>query len=348
MLSGTASARELTLEEALQENKALKEELAALRAKKSKQAIREISHSKSATAPLALPTIKGEPVSSISLTWSGFYAGLNAGYNFGTNSNVYSQNWGTWIPNGTLAPIVSIAPISMNGVRGNTQSGFIGGAQFGYNYQMGSYLIGVETDIQGTSTRGSTRTGGFLNGGQLFAGTTDAGNVVYTKSETAIGTTVVQDGLDYLGTLRGRLGYLITPTILVYGTGGLAYGGAWANVSQTAVNKLTGNNIVPTASSFGPFFTRYDGGGQQNQLLAGWTAGGGAEWMFMPNWTLKGEALYWDLGRMSVQTSAYQTLSEPNIIAWGSTSVNYSGVQAKVGVNYHFNFANVAPVVAKF
>jgi outer membrane immunogenic protein len=38
--------------------------------------------------------------------------------------------------------------------------------------------------------------------------------------------------------------------------------------------------------------------------LSGWTAGGGLEWMFMQNWSLKAEALYWDLGRMNVETVA--------------------------------------------
>ena len=63
--------------------------------------------------------------------------------------------------------------------------------------------------------------------------------------------------LDYIGTVRGRAGRLSTPTLLVYGTAGFAYGGvsAWS----------------------------------QTNIRSGWTAGGGLEWMFAPNWSAKVE-----------------------------------------------------------
>ena len=44
--------------------------------------------------------------------------------------------------------------------------------------------------------------------------------------------TNMQAGLDWIGTVRGRVGYLVTPTILLFGTGGFAYGNTWANVSS--------------------------------------------------------------------------------------------------------------------
>lgn len=66
------------------------------------------------------------------------------------------------------------------------------------------------------------------------------------------------------------------------------------------------------------------------ELLTGWTAGAGAEWMFLPNWSLKGGALYGDLGRMNVNTVNYGISPFPtalnNTIGWGHTSVNYTGV----------------------
>lgn len=76
----------------------------------------------------------------------------------------------------------------------------------------------------------------------------------------------------------------------------------------------------------------------------------------MPNWSVKAEALYCDLGRFNVNTSALgSTINVPSGFAflgstnygWGRTSVQYSGVMARAGVNYHFNF-DAAPVVAKF
>ena len=144
--------------------------------------------------------------------------------------------------------------------------------------------------------------------------------------------------------MRGRIGYLWTPTLLVYGTGGFAYGGVYANVAQAAYEN------VSVAGTYAQTNT-WVGGGRQNQLLTGWTAGGGAEWMFMPNWSLKAEALYWDLGRMNVQTATFgvsgNATTVANTLGWGRSSVSYQGVQAKVGVNYHFNWG-AAPVVAAY
>ena len=268
--------------------------------------------------------------------WTGMYAGLNAGYNWGVNSSAYSQNWGA--PGGQIPGYTPNAPIAMDGVAPNTQSGFIGGAQFGYNYQMSNFVIGAEADISGTNTRGTGNTSGAVNDGPVAVTTPFSG----TASGTTVGRTTVQAGVDYIGTIRGRIGYLWSPTLLVYGTGGFAYGGAWANVGQLA---SSAGSVAQSSTYAVSGSTLWVGGGQQNQLLTGWTAGAGAEWMFMPNWSLKGEALYWDLGRMNVNTVSY--LSTGDTLGWGRTNVNYAGVMARAGVNYHFNFG-AAPVVAKF
>lgn len=295
-----------------------------------------------------LPSRKDPVVAPVAVPmWTGFYAGLNAGYNWGTNANAYSQNWGLPLSGlnvqGTAVGTegVPAAPIAMDGVAANTQSGFIGGAQFGYNYQMGSFLIGAETDIQGTNTRGSGRTSGAVadNTPVTLDGVPSS---EVTANGTTLGATAVQGGVDYLGTVRGRVGYLWSPALMVYGTGGFAYGGAWANVGQTAVSS---GQLLGPAGPIVAGSSMYVGGGRQNQLLTGWTAGAGAEWMFMPNWSLKGEALYWDLGRMNINTVSY--LSTGGGLAWGRTNVNYSGVMARAGINYHFNFS-AAPVVAKY
>ena len=62
-------------------------------------------------------------------TWTGFYAGLNAGYGWNVgDSRFYDPAFGT--------------------VRGRRSGGFVGGAQAGYNYQFGMFVAGVETDLQ--------------------------------------------------------------------------------------------------------------------------------------------------------------------------------------------------------
>lgn len=73
-------------------------------------------------------------------------------------------------------------------------TGVVGGFQVGYNKQYGNIVIGVESDIDLTSIKGTT--GGI---------TTE---------------------LPWFGTTRGRAGILVTPSVLLYGTGGVAYGHA--------------------------------------------------------------------------------------------------------------------------
>jgi outer membrane immunogenic protein len=231
----------------------------------------------------------------------------------------------------------------------NTQSGFIGGGQIGYNYQYGSSVVlGLEADIQGADIRGTT-TGSGASQAILrtpFDSNTNAGTIT-----SGISAVAVQGGVDWLGTVRGRLGYLVTPTLLLYGSGGLAYGNAWANVEQTSIEHHFATADLSLYPGYHNETSTWLGGGRQSQILTGWTAGGGIEWMFMQNWSLKAEALYWDLGRMNVETVAYGVTGKPsefsNNIGWGRTSVSYSGVQAKAGVNYHFNWGS-APVVASY
>ncbi len=306
-----------------------------------------------------LPSRKAPVAAPPPPLWTGFYAGLNAGYNFGTNANAYATNWGgNWIQTqdrmmetSPRATLPGVAALATSASASNTQSGFIGGGQVGYNYQYGSNIvIGVEADIQGTGIRGTGYGGGAaaVQGPNLAVSVGD----IDRFSSNAVGQSAIQGGVDWLGTVRGRIGYLWTPTLLVYGTGGLAYGNAYANVAQSAVE-----NVTRTQDIGGWFSNSYVqtntwlGGGRQSQILTGWTAGGGAEWLFAPNWSVKAEALYWDLGRMNVQTSLYGVSGNANNFAnnigWGRASVNYSGVMARAGVNYHFNWG-AAPVVASY
>jgi outer membrane immunogenic protein len=73
--------------------------------------------------------------------------------------------------------------------------------------------------------------------------------------------------LDNLGTVRQRLGYLFTPTFLLYGTGGLAYGGAKTGAALTLNNDcvatpIPGTCIWPSASTAGSY----------SSTRAGWTS----------------------------------------------------------------------------
>jgi outer membrane immunogenic protein len=327
--------------------------------------------------------------------WTGFYAGLNAGYGFGTNDNtqnasialapynIYGYGGYPYLGNGPYPAMQSEgsglaglgAGLALSGYGPMTQSGFIGGGQVGYNYQWGpSFVIGLEADIQGTGIRGTSYGVGIgADSGTYFSnGNYDAksnGNYDRRFESTATGATRVNAGVDWMGTVRGRLGYLFTPTMLVYATGGLTYGGVYANVTQYAnasTNYFRGNY----PDDFGVNHT-FIGGGNKSQTLVGWNVGGGIEWMFMPNWSLKAEGLYWNMGNMNVPTAAFAAapvsignrgglmsvqdigggappFATDGVTTYGATRVNYQGVIARAGVNYHFNWFAPAPVVAKY
>jgi outer membrane immunogenic protein len=83
------------------------------------------------TRPTPLsPAIVAVPV----FTWTGFYVGVNAGYGWSSNDN-----------NGTVYnPATGLL---LNG-SGSGNGRFVGGGQIGYNYQIGAFVIGAETDIQ--------------------------------------------------------------------------------------------------------------------------------------------------------------------------------------------------------
>jgi outer membrane immunogenic protein len=157
-------------------------------------------------------------------SWSGFYAGLDAGL-------VNSQNGLNAAATPTLdaglgvVPGVSegLAALSSGSIAAGSHNGFIGGGQVGYNWQLGSFVAGIETDIQGISQSGGAR-----------AVTTTAVVVGVPVASTQTATMSTKD----LGTVRARLGFLLTPTWLVNASGGLAYGGADASTTlvQSAPN----------------------------------------------------------------------------------------------------------------
>jgi outer membrane immunogenic protein len=265
--------------------------------------------------------------------WTGFYLGINAG---GTWSNSNAVNTTAFpgpcdpavfgclsVPNFSVTS-AALANFSVSRNRG----AFIGGGQVGYNYQFGpSWVAGVEADIQGIagSTGNTTFTSALAN--PNFPG--------FPILETAS----VSRRVDWLGTVRGRLGWLATPTFLIYGIGGLAYGGVTAD---TAITQAVANSLVlPPYFSFGSL----------NNTRVGWTAGGGVEWMFLPNWSLKAEYLYYDLGSVSYNLSPLVDISTVTgtalSTAFPRSSTRFNGNIVRAGLNYHFNWAP-APVVSKY
>jgi outer membrane immunogenic protein len=163
--------------------------------------------------------------------------------------------------------------------------GLIGG-EVGCNYQVAStWVLGLEGDLSWVTKKGSANdippfNVGFISG---------------TKEK-------------WLGTGRARVGYLVTPQFLLYGTGGFAVASVEADVTPPGFATFTESN------------TRW-----------GWTAGAGGEYAFTSNWSVKVEYLF-----VQLQNASY--FSAPpigtGILPRGNVSLNNNIVRA--GLNYKF------------
>ncbi len=247
-----------------------------------------------------LPT-KKEPVAPVYVpppfTWTGFYIGVNAGGIWGTgNTTTTFYNAGF--------PVLSNANY---GALGTGASGFIGGGQAGYNFQSGAAVFGIETDFDGTSMSKSKS-----NIGSTFSYLAGGPSDYFTTNASA--------RMNWLGTTRARVGFVATPDnrLMLYGTGGLAYGGGSAHAS-----------IYDADYGWG-------WAASKSNTRVGWTIGAGAEYAITNNVTLKGEYLYYNLGSTNeagVATGAALTAFPTSYLA---SKVTYEGSIFRAGVNYKF------------
>ena len=128
--------------------------------------------------------------------------------------------------------------------------------------------------------------------------------------------------LDWLGSTRGRVGYAFFPDnrLLVYGTGGIAYGGA-----SSHLDVVDAGHGVDFSS----------GGGSSSRV--GWTIGGGVEYAFTNNWILGAEYLYYDLGNRHlniVQNAAASDFLGATVFS--QTKISFSGSVARARISYKF------------
>jgi outer membrane immunogenic protein len=130
-------------------------------------------------------------------TWTGFYVGGNLGWGWRDDDNETVVLTGPGIPAGLVG--------TLNFDNGN-DGNFTGGGQIGYNYQIGSFVIGAEADIQGIDTND--------NEAVFFPGPGFAGGE-FVPGE-------FEEGADWWGSVRLRAGVAFD-RFLVYATGGLAY-----------------------------------------------------------------------------------------------------------------------------
>jgi outer membrane immunogenic protein len=175
----------------------------------------------------------------------------------------------------------------------NHADSMFGGFQGGYNYQISRFVVGVEGDVSATD----------------LVGTDPCPNRFFTCSHN----------MEWLASLRGRVGMLATDQALFYVTGGAGFSDIHHSASPPGV--------APFAFS-----------GNFSDTRIGPTLGGGLEYAFTTNWSVKFEYLhYW----FDSSTAPPGTLSGAN-----STKLTNYVDTAQIGLNYKFSIGG--PVVAKY
>jgi outer membrane immunogenic protein len=222
-------------------------------------------------------------------TWTGFYFGGDVGGAFSSDSAAWS---------------VRGASVSATGDTGG--SAFAGGLFAGYNFQIApTWVVGIEGDWTG------------MRAGGAFNQPWNAGGVVP-------GTlTSMSSEVEWAASIRGRLGYLIWPNLLVYGTGG----GAWGKIQygDGAFAPLVG----------GPPAAAYSAGAAFITTSGGWVAGGGLEWAPFAGFglLLRLEYLYYDFSSaQNVVAGGTGPGAPASVFTWTPTTVNV----ARFGMSYKF------------
>lgn len=247
----------------------------------------------SSSAPAAEMAVKAPPPSQAPVySWTGFYGGLHggAGWSAHGDGTVTQQDL-----TGVIPPSVLTAPF--------TALGF-GGVQVGYNWQLPDrWIVGLETDIS-ASTHSETN-----------------GQLVVPGLGGGVNNINVVRGFDWFGTMRARAGYLYSPAMLVYATGGVAYGHMRNDLNQSFVFFPAGvpnQNFAANAASTG----------------AGWTVGGGIELAIDRKWSMKLEYQY---------LAFNDSLTTVNVVTGAKVNAAYFGQlpdssahTVQVGLNYHF------------
>lgn len=240
-----------------------------------------------------LPSRYSAPLMPVAplFTWTGFYVGVHGGYSFAGDNNV--RVGGT--PYIASYQAVGAVPASLK----TSNDGFVGGGQIGYNYQIGTMVYGLEADVSFSDAKGAE------------------------SSVNPFAATNVRQDLRTFGTVRGRLGYTPAERILLYVTGGVAFGDVkYAGGVTTAPTALAA--VVAPGRVFA---------GSKTDTQMGWTVGGGLEYALTNSWTVKTEYLYYNLGKKSI--------SAPQLSPVGSAEnagfrFETKGHIVRAGLNYKF------------
>src|SRR5260221_4584415 len=268
-------------------------------------------------AAIALPLILKDPKSPAygapivtAWSWAGPYVGVNAGYSAGKSKTdtVFSDaSAGT--------------PLFAAG-SSDSLNGIIAGFQGGYNWMASSWLVaGIEADVQ-LSTQNTTPT--YICPGAI------CNQAIGDAAAVAASFDPAQE-LDWVGTLRGRLGATVQPATMTHLTGGLAVAEIKSAGTVLGFSPGVDDHGNPIVTPIGLRF--YD-----HKTKAGWSSGPGIATHLSGNLTGKVEYLYLDFG--SVSTAGTNLLNVTPIAV--NLESRVSDHIVRVGLNYRFDpFATV-------
>lgn len=259
-----------------------------------------------ATSIIAATAIAGVAAAQDANTWTGFYAGVYLG--------------GAWQTGCASVDISSPAGDASQTVASSCPhpAHFIGGGQFGYNYQFANshVVLGLEAGIGGGTTANESYTLTTAGNATIPAGT-------YTLSGAHTPGAI--------GEIRARLGYDFGGKALVYFTGG----GVFATSTGTPTLSYTDGLIPPNTATFSP--------SGNTSTRTGWGLGGGLEYKLTPNWSVKGEDIFFNTGNASPPTVCADTVNGTvcHEFGVGPVTIKSSGNSGnanvfRIGVNYKF------------
>ena len=231
------------------------------------------------------------PIAPPAYNWTGCYAGANAGAVWGRQNVTSTATGPAWLVDAPADVAATNAVASPNIRESNGEAG----GQIGCNWQKSSWVFGFEADAE---YMGQSRS--------------SSSTVIVPVALTSV-TANTSTSSNYLSTVRGRLGFTPADRWLAYVTGGLAVGRV--GLSQSIFFAGSGS----TAS------------GSTGSTQTGWVVGAGLEYGLTPNWSMRGEYLYVDLGSVSANlfNPAFPTFTH-------TTSAKFTDNIARVGLNYRW------------
>jgi outer membrane immunogenic protein len=252
-------------------------------------------------------------------SWTGFYIGGNFGGGWG-QSKVASYS-----ANDPASALFFAGGLFVPPATSLTMFNVLGGAQAGFNWQFArNWVIGDEIDFDWSGMKDSSTAGPLPPG----------------PPGTGVFSSNLSEHVEWFGTARIRLGFLPVNPLLVYVTGGFAYGrvdrtGSYVSSFPTAPAAFAistgGFAFACNAGPLNPCFA-----GSSSNVDLGWTAGGGFEYALSTNLSLKAEYLYVSLaGNPLTETAPFALgLGTPSSFNanYGHTFFNVS----RFGLNYRF------------